>query len=125
MNPTGYFVGAGVCALIACWLCLAAANPKVMESWRWGEDGDGPRLSKFGAIAWAMYAFSWAVGLLGAGLRWAFVEAHTGMFIFSGFGLIAVAACYDGIIRKKGPNKALVPTTTAVTPRAGHEPRQP
>lgn len=101
MSPTACVVGAIVCAAIGAWFVAAAISPTIRKSFRWGEDGDGPRLSSWGASAWALNSTLWGFALLAAGLDWTFIEYHTLKILFGGFAVLAATAIYDGLRRRE------------------------
>lgn len=101
MSPTACIVGAIVCAAIATWFVAAAVSLKIRKSFRWGDDGDGPLLSKWGAAVWALNSALWGITLLAAGLDWTFIEYHTLKILCGGFAILAATAIYDGFRRRE------------------------
>lgn len=78
------------------WMLMFVAFPKTRSSdWNWEEREGGLPLSGFAYAALAIFAATWVVALLAAGLHYESITDHAVWLVGAGFVTVFGAIIYD------------------------------
>lgn len=99
LGPTGYLIGAAVCAVAAVYLLVCTLHPRLRQGARWGTriggGGKGAPFSVLSGLVWVLNALLWGVTFPAHGLRCSTIQAKGGWPIGGGFLLLWMAAVRD------------------------------